>query len=164
MNVDSYEYNLPFKPGAEYHVSQGYGGIFTHRHAAALDFDMPEGTPIYAAREGTIYSYKDDSNVGGILPKYRRKANYIIIKHDDGSFGCYWHLQKGGVLIKRGRVMKGQQIALSGATGQVLRPHLHFSVKVKFGYEKDAFIRTKFKTTNGVVFLHQGETYKRPAE
>lgn len=145
-------------------MSQGYGGLFTHRHVAALDFDMPEGTPVCAAREGTIYRYKDDSNEGGILPKYRRKANYIIIKHDDGSFGCYWHLQKGGVLIKHGRVLKGQQIGLSGATGQVLRPHLHFSVKVIFSYEMDAFIRTKFKTTIGIVLLTQGKAYERPAD
>jgi murein DD-endopeptidase MepM/ murein hydrolase activator NlpD len=55
---------------------------------------MPEGTPVYAAREGVIYSFKDDSNEGGPFANYEKKANYIIIKHNDGSFGCYWHLQK----------------------------------------------------------------------
>ncbi len=163
-NLDSYEYNLPFKPGDGYRVSQGYGGLFTHRHIAAIDFDMPVGTPIYASREGTVYSYKDNSDDGGILPKNIRKANYIIIRHDDGSFACYWHLQKNGVVIKRGRVSKGQHIAFSGATGQVLRPHLHFSVKNAFNYEMNSFRRTKFKTTIGVIQLKQGRAYERPID
>jgi murein DD-endopeptidase MepM/ murein hydrolase activator NlpD len=73
-NVDSYIYNLPFKENSKYRVVQGYGGLFSHFHTAALDFEMPVGTPIYAAREGLIYSYKDNSNEGGPLPKLKRKA------------------------------------------------------------------------------------------
>src|SRR2546423_4074907 len=80
-NLDSYIYDLPFKEGSSYKVVQGYGGRFSHNHKAALDFEMPEGTPVYAAREGTIYHYKDDSNEGKPFPWYNRKANYIIIKH-----------------------------------------------------------------------------------
>jgi murein DD-endopeptidase MepM/ murein hydrolase activator NlpD len=87
-NLDTYIYDLPFKEGLKYKVVQGYGGRFSHKHKAALDFNMPEGTPVYAAREGIIYSFKDDSDEGGIFSK-NEKANYIIIRHDDGSFGCY---------------------------------------------------------------------------
>lgn len=163
-NIHKYEYNLPFKKGANYRVVQGYGGLFSHSHIAALDFAMPVGTSIYAAREGTIYAYKDDSDEGGPFSKYKKKSNYIIIRHDDGSFGCYWHLQKNGVLVKHGRVSKGQQIGFSGATGLVLRPHLHFSVKLKLNYQINSFIRTKFKTTKGVILLERGETYERPAD
>ncbi|HLG39357.1 MAG TPA: hypothetical protein VI461_06800, partial [Chitinophagaceae bacterium] len=72
-NLDSYEYYLPFKKGYEYHVSQGYGGLFTHKHIAAIDFDMPIGTLVYAAREGIVYSYKNDSDEGGPFPKYKKK-------------------------------------------------------------------------------------------
>src|SRR5262245_17473038 len=61
-NLDSYIYDLPFQKGASFRVVQGYGGLFTHRYTAALDFNMPTGTPVYAARGGVIYSYKDDSN------------------------------------------------------------------------------------------------------
>jgi murein DD-endopeptidase MepM/ murein hydrolase activator NlpD len=162
-NVDSYIYNLPFKENSKYRVVQGYGGLFSHFHTAALDFEMPVGTPIYAAREGLIYSYKDNSNEGGPLPKLKRKANYIIIKHSDGSFGCYWHLQKNGVTVNKGIVKKGQLIGYSGNTGFVLRPHLHFSVKRILNYEKDSFVKTKFKTKNGVEFLKSKYIYERPA-
>jgi len=163
-NIDSYEYELPFQKGTKYRVVQGYGGLFSHRYIAALDFEMPIGTPVYAAREGIIYRYKDDSDEGGLFSKYKNKANYIIIKHDDGSFGCYWHLKRNGVLIKSGHVSQGQQIGFSGATGQVFRPHLHFSVKRKLNYQMDSFVRTKFKTYQGVIFLEKGETYERPKD
>jgi murein DD-endopeptidase MepM/ murein hydrolase activator NlpD len=160
-NLDNYEYELPFKKGAMYQVVQGYGGLFSHRHIAAIDFEMPTGTPVYAARGGLIYSYKDDSDEGGPFSKYKNKANYIIIKHADGSFGCYWHLQKNGVIVKYGHVLEGQQIGFSGATGFVLRPHLHFSVKLKLNYHINSFIRTKFKTAKGLILLERGETYER---
>lgn len=161
-NLDDYIYELPFKEGERYKVVQGYGGRFSHKNKAALDFGMPVGTPIYAAREGVIYSTKDDSNEGGPFAKYGRKANYIIIKHSDGSFGCYWHLQKKGVVIKKGKVSKGQLIGYSGSTGFVLRPHLHFAVKLRLNFKKDSFVKTKFRTTKGVLLLERGEIYKRP--
>jgi len=163
-NVDTYEYELPFKKGTSYRVVQGYGGLFSHRYIAAIDFEMPVGTPVCAARGGIIYSYKDDSDEGGFFSKYKDKANYIIIKHDDGSFACYWHLKKNGVLIKSGRVSEGQQIGLSGATGEVLRPHLHFSVKRILNYEMNSFVKTRFKTSQGVVFLENGESYEKPKD
>ena len=161
-NTDSYIYDLPFAKGTEHKIIQGYGGLFSHKNTAALDFSMPVGTPIYAAREGRIYSYKEDSNEGGITEADKRKVNYIIILHDDGSYGCYWHLQKNGVVIKNGKVNKGQLIGYSGKTGFALQPHLHFSVKRKLNYDKDSFVQTKFNTSQGVVILQSGQSYKKP--
>lgn len=162
-NLDTYVYELPFKVGTGHKVVQGYGGRFSHKNIAALDFGMPVGTPVHAAREGFVYSFKDNSNEGGPFAKYGRKANYIIIKHNDGSFGCYWHLQKKGVVIKKGAVAKGQLIGYSGNTGFVLRPHLHFAVKLRLNFKKNSFVRTKFRTTEGILLLERGEVYKRPS-
>ena len=64
--------------------------------------------------------------------------------------------------IKQGTVAKGQLIGYSGSTGFVLRPHLHFAVKRKLNYEKDSFVRTKFRTTKGIQLLEKGEAYERP--
>src|SRR5688500_12178440 len=160
-NLDSYVYDLPFKEGTKQKVVQGYGGMFSHKNKAALDFSMPEGTPVYAARGGAIYSFKENSNDGGLFKK-NEEANYIIIKHSDGSFGCYWHLQKNGVVVKKGIVAKGELIGYSGSTGFALRPHLHFAVKGKLNYKKDSFVRTKFRTAKGIQLLQNGETYERP--
>jgi murein DD-endopeptidase MepM/ murein hydrolase activator NlpD len=163
-NLDTYIYDLPFQPGMKHRIVQGYGGLFSHKNIAALDFDMPEGTPVYAAREGVIYTFKDDSNEGGPFPNYEKKANFIIIKHNDGSFGCYWHLKKDGVVVKSGLIAKGQLIGYSGYTGFALRPHLHFSVKRKLNYEKDSFVRTNFRTTSGIRLLENGELYEKPTD
>jgi murein DD-endopeptidase MepM/ murein hydrolase activator NlpD len=162
-NFDNYVYELPFKERAQHKVVQGYGGMFSHKNKAALDFSMPEGTPVCAAREGVIYSYKDDSNEGGPFTN-ERKANYVIIKHSDGSFGCYWHLKQNGVVVKKGFVSKGQLIGYSGKTGFALRPHLHFAVKRKLTYDMNSFVRTKFRTTAGVQFLKGGCSYEKPPD
>lgn len=161
-NTGTYIYDLPFETGTKRQVMQGYGGLFSHRHIAAIDFSMPVGTPVCAAREGVVLAYRDDSNEGGIWGRYKNKANFIIIKHDDGTMGCYWHLQQNGVLVKSGRVSKGQVIGLSGATGQVIRPHLHFSVKRVLNYDPDSFVKTKFRTHKGIVFLRAGAAYTKP--
>ncbi|MEO9004830.1 MAG: hypothetical protein ABI288_08840 [Ginsengibacter sp.] len=78
---------------------------------------MPIVILFCAVSSGIIYSYKDDSSEGGPFRDFVDKANYMMIKHEDGSFGCYWHLQKNCVLINRGYITKGEQIGLSGATG-----------------------------------------------
>ena len=161
-NLDTHVYDLPYKAGTSHTVVQGYGGMFSHKNKAALDFSMPEGTAIYAARGGVVYSNRFDSDEGGPFAKYHRKANYIMIKHDDGSFGCYWHLKKNGVVVKKGKVRQGQLIGYSGSTGFVLRPHLHFAVKRKLNYEKDSFVKTKFRTGNGIRELEKGQAYLKP--
>ena len=163
-NLDTYTYELPYLEGTAHRVVQGYGGRFSHTHKAAIDFEMPVGTAIYAAREGIVYAFKDLSDEGGPFSKYNGKANYIIIRHDDGSFGCYWHLRKDGVVIKKGRVEKGQLIGYSGRTGFVLQPHLHFAVKKVLNHEMNSFIRTKFRTEKGIEFLKAGKIYRRPGK
>jgi murein DD-endopeptidase MepM/ murein hydrolase activator NlpD len=161
--TDSHVYDLPFAKGANYRVVQGYGGLFSHSNIAALDFEMPEGTPIHATRGGTVFALREDSNEGGLGKKYKNKANYIMIRHEDGSYGCYWHLQKDGVVVKKGqRVGQGQLIGYSGATGQVWRPHLHFSVKRRLNYDKQSFVQTLFRTQDGVQKLKRGNQYNKP--
>jgi murein DD-endopeptidase MepM/ murein hydrolase activator NlpD len=161
-HLDSYVYELPYAKGTSHKVIQGYGGLFSHNSTAALDFYMPVGTPVYAAREGDVFSYKDNGQKSGPFKKYKNDANYIMIRHPDGSFGCYWHLQYKGVVTKKGKVEKGQLIGYSGDTGFVLGPHLHFSVKRMLNYSRHAYLRTKFRTAAGVQLLKRGSTCKRP--
>lgn len=71
-------------------------------------------------------------------------------------------LEKNGVAVKKGTVIKGELIGYSGNTGFVLRPHLHFAVKRKLNYGKDSFVQTRFRTTEGVQLLQDGESYEKP--
>jgi hypothetical protein len=59
----------------------------------------------------------------------KSKANYIVLRHEDGNRSHYYHLAQGGVKVKIGQQVKeGEVIALSGNTGYSATPHLHFFV------------------------------------
>ena len=130
---DAHGYLLPFDHGRKFRLSQGFGGGFSHsgENEYAVDFEMEIGTQVHAARGGTVAEVKADSASGGTSAAYARQANYILVMHDDGSFGNYVHLRPGGAVVRPGdRVEAGQIIGYSGNTGQSTGPHLHFDVRV----------------------------------
>lgn len=129
-----FEYAYPLG-GDALRVEQGFGGAWSHddeQNHYAVDFAAPIGTPVFAARGGTVMQVESDFDKAGLnLEKYGGRANYVRIVHDDGTMALYAHLREGGVLVRVGqRVEKGQQIGLSGNTGFTSGPHLHFSVQV----------------------------------
>jgi murein DD-endopeptidase MepM/ murein hydrolase activator NlpD len=158
-------YALPFKPGESYKVSQAYDGSFSHTgpEKYAIDWKMPEGTPVLAARGGVVVALKDDSSAHGESRQFETAANYVLIRHSDGTIGNYAHLLKGGVKVKAGQaVQSGDVIALSGNTGFSSGPHLHFCVfKTRSGRERES-IPVRFRTVNGPATLVCGQTYQAP--
>ncbi len=148
VHDDSYLYSLPFEAGRSVRVSQGYHGRFSHTgpDEYAIDWSMPPGTPVLAARGGVVVKSKDDSDAGGPDRKFETCANCILIQHSDGTIGIYGHLMKGGSEVKLGDVVgPGDWIGLSGNTGFSSGPHLHFSVfKTKSGTERVS-LPVKFK-------------------
>ncbi|MDB6030083.1 MAG: family peptidase [Verrucomicrobiales bacterium] len=164
MHDDAYVYTLPFEAGAAFRVTQGFNGTYSHTGADqyAIDFKMSAGTGVHAAREGRVVKIKDDSNQGGGDRKYVNCANYVLIKHSDGTIANYAHLAKGGARVKVGDYVRaGDLIAHSGSTGFSSGPHLHFSVfKTRDGKERVS-IPVKFQTGNGSgMILAEGKTYK----
>jgi murein DD-endopeptidase MepM/ murein hydrolase activator NlpD len=161
---DSFVYLLPYESGTVYRVSQGYNGGYSHKGANqyAVDWKMPEGTPVRAARGGLVVKIKDDSDKGGNTVAYDRYNNYVLIRHEDGTLGHYCHLQKGGVRVTPGEVVKaGDFIALSGNTGFSSGPHLHFCVfKTRDGKNRES-IPVQFRVADrGVLTLAEGRKYK----
>lgn len=156
----SYIYALPYPVGKSYLMVQGYFTRFSHRHRAAIDFKMPEGTTITAARDGVVIRTEKNKNKGGLNKRYRKDANYIVVRHDDGTQAGYWHLQKGGVLVNVGDTVKqGQPIGLSGNTGLTAFPHLHFFVWL--GNENNwKQIPTRFHTRHGPRYLRPMRSYQ----
>ena len=131
------QYRVPFE-GARVRVDQGPGGAFSHDDAQnlhAVDFSLPVGTPVLAARAGTVMQVESDYDKSSLnREKSAERANYIRILHDDGSMAVYAHLQWEGVQVRVGqRVQAGQRIGLSGNTGFSTGPHLHFVVQVNRG-------------------------------
>jgi murein DD-endopeptidase MepM/ murein hydrolase activator NlpD len=119
-----YAYQLPFRSGNQFLVSQGFFGYETHTTPLseyAVDITMPEGEPVCAAREGEVADMYD--GVQGQI------SHYVHILHPDGTFGDYEHLQSGSITVKPGqKVGDGECFARVGSTGNSTGPHLHFAV------------------------------------
>jgi murein DD-endopeptidase MepM/ murein hydrolase activator NlpD len=159
-----YIYELPYGQGEQLEVTQGYGGKFSHQgsNKYAIDWQMPEGTLVRAARGGLVVRTKDDSDRGGGSMDYDCYNNYVLLRHADGTLGQYCHLQKGGVLVKPGQlVAAGDPLAHSGNTGFSTGPHLHFCVFTARNGHECASIPVKFRTLKSpALTLLSGHSYQ----
>jgi len=136
--AEGYRYASPFTEGTDFTLDQGFGGRFSHHdeeNRYALDFGVPEGTPVLAARAGVVMQVEDDFRGNGTdAARFGDRANYVRIVHDDGSMALYAHLAPGSMLRRPGdRVAIGDLVGKSGNTGFSTGPHLHFSVQRNAG-------------------------------
>lgn len=134
---DGQVYRLPFE-GAPVRIDQGYGGAFSHRdppNRYALDFALPEGTPVLAAREGTVLQVEGAFGQAAVAgERTAGPANLVRVLHRDGTMAVYAHLSPTGISVRPGQWVKaGQRLALSGQTGLSTAPHLHFALQVNAG-------------------------------
>ncbi|NKI34258.1 M23 family metallopeptidase [Wenzhouxiangella sp. XN79A] len=128
-------YRVPLRADTPIRIGQGFGGAFSHNEPGshhAVDFSVPVGTPIVAARGGVVMdSARNFHRSGDDLARDGPRANFVRILHDDGSMAVYAHLDYRGVSVQDGqRVRAGQLIGRSGNTGFSTGPHLHFAVQV----------------------------------
>src|SRR4051812_13009953 len=128
---DTSAYVLPYPPGKAYEVWQtiSWHDRAENRHVGryAIDFKMPIGSRVTAAREGIVVAARDSFPDGNGKDL---EENFVFIMHDDSTVARYFHLKHRGVRVRAGqRVSQGQLIALSGNSGQTAGPHLHFDVQ-----------------------------------
>ena len=83
-----------------------------------LDLAAPEGTPVYAVRNGTVVDLGEDAVLG----------KYVILSHDNNWVSFYGHLSTINTAL-RTEVQSGSLIARVGSTGQSTGPHLHFELR-----------------------------------
>src|SRR5712692_11209969 len=96
-------YKLPYPGGLSFEICQGNNhGTHVGHGAYAWDFCMPIGTPVTAARAGTVRAVRQDSNSGGWGMKFVGDANYVVVDHGDGTSGLYMHLMLNGARAKPG--------------------------------------------------------------
>jgi murein DD-endopeptidase MepM/ murein hydrolase activator NlpD len=88
-----------------------------------MDFRAPSGTPVAAANSGTVV----------IAQKLFYEGNCVVIDHGLGFYTIYMHFSRIDVAAGQ-RVRKGEHLGLSGATGRVTGPHLHFAVRWQGAY------------------------------
>jgi len=160
---ESVVYDLPYR--GTHIVVQGFHGRFSHYgdDEYAVDFDMRVGTPVYAAREGIVVGIKSNNNQGGPDPKLANLANFIFIRHRDGTIGEYYHLRQGGVAVKIGdQIRRRQVIGYSGNTGFTRGPHLHFSIFRAIDGTRDQSFPMRFQTATGIISPVEGRSYTSP--
>lgn len=163
---DRIGYELPYPKGRSFLVGQGFHGSFTHsgNDAYAVDFDMPEGTPVLAARAGTVDVVVDHFDGGGVDPGFRDQANHVLVRHSDGTYAEYVHLRRNGARVRPGQKVKAREaIAWSGNVGYSRGPHLHFAVfRAINGTDRETF-PIQFRTLeSGACKPVEGDRYTAP--
>jgi len=124
-------YYAPYKAETTQKVSQNYDGTLSHYGAGlgyALDFSGQ--FDVYPPKDGVVEKVGTDSYKISYCVNnpqhWHGPANYIRIRHSDGVYSYYYHLEtisvKEGDFVKRGKTILG----VSGNTGCSTANHLHF--------------------------------------
>ncbi|MER5740692.1 LysM peptidoglycan-binding domain-containing M23 family metallopeptidase [Streptomyces sp. NPDC002262] len=102
------------------------GAMWSSGYHTGTDFIASSGTTVRAVGAGTVVS-------AGWSGAY---GNEVVIKHADGNYSQYAHLSSLAVSAGQS-VSGGQQIGLSGSTGNSTGPHLHFEIRTSPSYGSD---------------------------
>ena len=102
------------------------GSSWSSGYHTGVDFSVGAGTPVKAVTDGEVVS----AGWGGAY------GNQVVIRHADGRYSQYAHLSQLTVSAGQ-RVGAGDQIGLSGSTGNSTGPHLHFEVRTGPDYGSD---------------------------
>ncbi|GGY70315.1 peptidase [Streptomyces olivaceoviridis] len=116
-------------PIAHSYVSTAYqasSSLWSSGSHTGIDFHAASGTAVHAVGSGTVVS----AGWGGAY------GNQVVIRMADGMYTQYGHLSSIGVTVGQ-KVVPGQQIGLSGATGNVTGAHLHFEARTTPEYGSD---------------------------
>ncbi|MGW1609855.1 M23 family metallopeptidase [Streptomyces sp. NPDC002285] len=111
------------------YVSTGYkagGAVWSSGSHTGVDFHAASGTSVHSVASGTVV----EAGWGGSY------GNQVVIKMNDGTYTQYGHMSSISVSVGQ-TVTPGQQIGLSGATGNVTGPHLHFEARTTQEYGSD---------------------------
>ncbi|MEU3606093.1 M23 family metallopeptidase [Streptomyces sp. NPDC035033] len=129
-------FNLPV---AGSYVSTGYqtgGSLWSSGSHSGVDFHAAYGSSVVSVGSGTVV----EAGWGGAY------GNNIVIRMNDGTYTQYGHLSSIGVYVGQ-TVEPGQQIGVSGSTGNSTGPHLHFEARTTAEYGSDinpvAYLRAR---------------------
>ncbi len=124
MNTDPATYRMSSPFGYRSDPLLGY----TKRHTG-MDFACPPGNPIYATGDGVVVLAKYDHSGYG---------RHVEIDHGFGYVTRYAHMSRLDVEVGQ-VVRRGDCIGLSGRSGRITGPHLHYEVIYRNNYVNPAW-------------------------
>lgn len=146
-------YRVPWPDGLTFMLTQVSDGRvtshFTKARLHAVDIGMPPGTPVLAARDGVVEALEERHGASADEEPLSYEGNFVRVRHDDGTAAIYAHLAHRSIVVGiGGSVQAGQLLGLSGASGDVTEPHLHFAVtrleQNSSGWREEVSLPVKF--------------------
>lgn len=123
MNTDPSTYRLSSPFGLRSDPILGIGKSHT-----GMDFACPPGNPIYVTGDGTVVAVKHDR--GGY-------GNHVEVDHGFGYVTRYAHMSR--IDVEEGqKLSRGDCVGLSGKSGRITGPHLHYEVIYRKEYVNPA--------------------------
>ncbi len=110
---------LKSKITSDYGNARVFNGSLKSFHSGT-DFRAPTGTKLKTINNGVVV----------VASKRYYSGNAVIIDHGEGIYSSYSHLSRIDVKVGQ-KVKQAEVIGLSGATGRVTGPHLHFSIIIE---------------------------------
>ncbi len=144
----------------------------------SYDWSLPLGHPFLCAKEGHIVAFREDKDGNTMSSPSNDIANYVYVKHRDGTVAHYLHLQQGGftavnpaIAALKGTLSgdeyvfdgnpvhcwEGQQLAATGNVGISMFSHLHFQVHLAARENGRATKPVKFSDVS--VAIHEGRCF-----
>jgi murein DD-endopeptidase MepM/ murein hydrolase activator NlpD len=113
---------VPFTATDSFGTRRMFNGELAAIHRGT-DFHAPAGTPVVAANDGVVI----------IAHPMFYEGNLVVVDHGQQFSTLYMHFSRIDVKVGQ-HVKKGQRLGLSGATGRVTGPHLHFAARWQGAY------------------------------
>ena len=124
ITTPRYLFSTPFELPLNSKITSAFGNARTFNgelksYHSGTDYRAAVGTAVRAANDGVVVIAKDRYYAGGS----------VVIDHGGGIYSQYYHLSEIKVTLGD-HVRKGDEIALSGESGRVSGPHLHFGIAI----------------------------------
>jgi soluble lytic murein transglycosylase-like protein len=100
-----------------------------HHDYPALDWGIPTGTPVFAVRSGTVTAVSSNPYNCYQQASCVKCGLGLTIRDGDGVYWIYCHGSQR-LVDKDAKVKAGDQILVSGNTGNSSGPHLHLGIRV----------------------------------
>lgn len=109
-----------------------HGTGYTYDGHRGIDTSIPTfahmaiGNPVYAALDGVVTELHDGEDDMSVT-NTDKPFNFVFIEHGEGQGTFYLHFKRNSIRVRLNQTVRaGEQIALTGSSGNSSGPHLHF--------------------------------------